>query len=75
MKQGCVILADKEFIKNQYLCELSNATRRPSFHRWSRRVGQNKKICDAFIRVCNSCGHASPHEAGYAHAQETPGHR
>ena len=40
-----------------------------------RRVEENKTICDAFIRVCNSCGHASPRKAGYAHAQETPVHR
>ena len=42
---------------------------------YGRRVEENKKICDAFIRVCNSCGHASPRKAGYAHAQETPVHR
>ena len=69
------MITRKEFIKNQYLCELSNAARRPSFCKWSRRVEENEKICDAFIRVCNFCGHVSPRKAGYAHAQETPGHR
>lgn len=32
-----------------------------------RRVEATARICDAFIRVCNSCGHANPREAGYAH--------